>query len=267
MQQTMQQATDQTMDQTMDQTTEQLEREEVLHVHIEEAGYEPNQHTIKDVSFSIRPGELIGLIGPNGAGKSTTIKAIIGLLDHMKGTVAFKDERASYAYIPEKPIMYDEMTLWEHLQLAAAAYEMDEADFEHRAHELLAHYRLDHVKHKYPAQFSKGMQQKMMLILSFLIRSELYIIDEPFVGLDPHATKDFLNMLDEERSRGAGVLMSTHVLDTAEKICDSFILLTEGTIVAQGTLEHIREQCGMPDASLFDCFHHLSRPEGEGAAS
>lgn len=238
------------------------ELEDVLQVHIEEAGYEPNQATIKDIAFAIRPGELVGLIGPNGAGKSTTIKAIIGLLDYMKGTVAFKDERAPYAYIPEKPIMYDEMTLWEHLQLAAAAYEMDASDFELKANRLLAHYRLDHVNHKYPGQFSKGMQQKMMLILSFLIRSDLYIVDEPFVGLDPHATKDFLHMLDEERERGAGVLMSTHVLDTAEKICDSFILLTEGAIVAQGTLQHIREQCDMPHASLFDCFHHLSRPEG-----
>lgn len=217
----------------MEQATKQLHSEAVLQVHIEEAGYERNKPTIQDISFTVRPGELIGLIGPNGAGKSTTIKAIIGLLEHMNGTIAFKDERASYAYIPEKPIMYDEMTLWEHLQLAGAAYEMDNTDFENKANELLAHYRLAHVKHQYPAQFSKGMQQKMMLILSFLIRSELYIIDEPFVGLDPHATKDFLHMLDEERARGAGVLMSTHVLDTAEKICDSFILLTEGTIVAQ----------------------------------
>lgn len=101
----------------------------------------------------------------------------------------------------------------------------------------------------------------MMLILSFLIQSDVYIVDEPFVGLDPHATKDFLNMLDEERARGAGVLMSTHVLDTAEKICDRFILLTEGTIVAQGTLSQIRALCDLPEGSLFDCFHKLSRPE------
>ena len=98
----------------------------------------------------------------------------------------------------------------------------------------------------------------MMLILGFLRRPDVYIVDEPFIGLDPKATKDFLDLLLEERKRGAAVLMCTHVLDTAERICDSFLLLSDGRLVANGTLDDIRAQCGQPDGTLFDCFHSLT---------
>lgn len=234
---------------------------ELVQVNIESAGYTAEKSVIEQIAFSIQAGELVGLIGPNGAGKSTTIKAIIGLLKHMQGDITFSGEHGSYAYIPEKPIMYDEMTLWEHLELARAAYEIPADRFERRAEELLILYNLQHVMHKFPVHFSKGMQQKLMLILCFLIDTDLYIVDEPFIGLDPHATKDFLRMLDQERKRGAGVLMSTHVLDTAERICDSFVLLSEGRLVMQGDLQSLREACDMPDGTLFDCFHALSRAE------
>lgn len=90
-----------------------------------------------------------------------------------------------------------------------------------------------------------------MLIIGFLIKADIYIVDEPFIGLDPRAIRDFLDLLAAERKRGAGVLMSTHALDTAEKICDSFVL------VAQGNLGQIREICRLPGASLFDCFNKI----------
>ncbi|MNS94427.1 ABC-type transporter ATP-binding protein EcsA [compost metagenome] len=97
-----------------------------------------------------------------------------------------------------------------------------------------------------------------MLMIGFLIRPDVYIVDEPFIGLDPRATKDFLGLLEEERRRGAGVLMSTHVLDTAERICDDFILISNGQVAASGTLEDIRKASGLPEASLFDCFDKLT---------
>lgn len=87
---------------------------------------------------------------------------------------------------------------------------------------------------------------------------DVYIVDEPFIGLDPRATKDFLRLLEAERKRGAGVLMSTHVLDTAEKICDSFVLISSGEVTATGTLEEIRDIAGLPEGSLFDCFDELT---------
>jgi ABC-2 type transport system ATP-binding protein len=234
------------------------EIQEILYVDILKAGYDGRKETINDIRFSIQQGELVGLIGPNGAGKSTTIKAILGLLREFAGEVRFTGPRGNYSYIPEQPILYDQLTLWEHLELAASAYEMDRAEFTDKAEQLLRRFRLQEVKHHMPSSFSKGMQQKIMLILGFLVEPDLYVVDEPFVGLDPRATKDFLELLDAERSRGAGVLMSTHMLDTAERICDRFILLDHGCIIAQGNLQQIRDHCKLPEGSLFECFNSLT---------
>ncbi|MBA2941938.1 ABC transporter ATP-binding protein [Paenibacillus sp. CGMCC 1.16610] len=233
------------------------ERLAVLEVHIDQAGYDEVPDTIKNIHFEVRQGELVGLLGPNGAGKSTTMKSILGLLKDFKGKISFMGERKSYAYIPEHPILYDELTLWEHMEFAASVYELDRTVFLERADDLLHRFRLLDEKHQLPGKFSKGMQQKIMLILGFLNKPDVYIVDEPFIGLDPKAIKDFIGMLDEERKRGAGILMSTHVLDTAERICTSFVLLSGGRLVANGSLKDIQEQCGMPDAPLFDCFHSL----------
>lgn len=233
----------------------------VVKASIESAGYKGRADVIRDIHFEVGPGELVGLIGPNGAGKSTTIKALLGLLPEVKGDISFGDGQAHYAYIPEHPVLYEDLTLWEHLELAASAMGLSDSEFRERAEELLVRYRLTEVRHHLPSSFSKGMQQKIMLVLGFLHRAELYIVDEPFIGLDPRAIRDFLAMLDRERERGAGVLMSTHVLDTAEKICSSFLLMSDGGIVASGTMDDVRKACGIPGASLFECFTALT--EGE----
>ncbi|WP_442603684.1 ABC transporter ATP-binding protein [Paenibacillus sp. KN14-4R] len=231
--------------------------EYALQVRIDQAGYSKDQTTIHDIVFSLKRGQLIGIIGPNGAGKSTTIKGILGLLAHCEGDIAFETEHAKFAYIPEHPVIYDGLTMWEHLVLAASVYEMPQEVFEERTELLLTRFKLMEAKHELPANFSKGMQQKLMLIIGFLNQPDVYIVDEPFIGLDPHATKDLLMMINEEKERGAAILMSTHVLDTAERICDGFVLISGGTVVAQGTLDDIREICEMPEAALFDCFHKL----------
>ncbi|WP_232238782.1 ABC transporter ATP-binding protein [Paenibacillus forsythiae] len=235
------------------------EREDiVLDVAIAQAGYEEGDVRIADISFKVRRGQLLGLIGPNGAGKSTTIKTLLGLLKHVKAEVSIGGSGGSYAYVPEQPVFYEDLTLWEHLDLSAAAYGLDYGSFKESAERLLRQFGMEHVRDDLPAGFSKGMKQKMMLMLGFLVQPDLYIVDEPFIGLDPRATKDFLRLLETERQRGAGVLMSTHVLDTAEKICDSFVLVSAGRVAAAGTLDHIRAAAGLPEASLFDCFDALA---------
>lgn len=230
----------------------------LLSVNISHAGYSAsNTDVIKNVTLTVKSGELLGLIGSNGAGKSTTIKAIMGLLPVINGTVEFSGANKYYAYIPEHPVLYEGLTLWEHLELAAAAYEMERKVFKTKADDLLRLFRLSEVKHNLPSTFSKGMQQKIMLILGFLIEPSVYIVDEPFVGLDPRATRDFLSLINQARTRGAGILMSTHVLDTAEKICDSFVLMNAGAIITQGNLTEIRAKCKLPAGSLFECFDKL----------
>ena len=229
----------------------------LLQVDIEEAGYYGHKKAVKDIHFYLEEGKIVGLIGPNGAGKSTIIKSIVKTIPHFLGTTKFYNLPPRFTYIPEQPIFYDELTLWEHLEVAAAAYELDEKLFLIDSDELLTSFQLIKNKHQFPNTFSKGMQQKAMLIMSLLIKPDIYIIDEPFVGLDPQATLRFLGMLNVEKTRGAGILIPTHQLDIAERVCDSIILMSEGRIAIEGSLKKIQTECGLPGASLFDCFNAI----------
>jgi len=222
---------------------------------------------LKDISFDVAPGELVGLIGLNGAGKSTTINHIIGLLTPMKGTITLNgvtlasDAQAykqQLAYIPETPVLYEELTLKEHLEMTMLAYGLDQKQAWERAHQLLTIFRLDNKLDWFPANFSKGMKQKVMIVCAFITNAKLYIIDEPFLGLDPLAVHDLLQLISEVKQAGASVLMSTHVLDTAEKFCDRFVLLHSGEIQTQGTFDEIK--ANYPDAgdSLNDIYLSLT---------
>ncbi|UPJ18679.1 ABC transporter ATP-binding protein [Bacillus cereus] len=233
----------------------------MLEVNIRSAGYEIGEKTIRDIAFSIEKGELVALIGANGAGKSTTIKTMLGLLVNMDGEISFGEKKNPYAYVPEHPTYYYYLTLWEHIELLMAARGSEMGSWEERAGQLLHTFRMDKHKHEYLSKFSKGMKQKSMLILAFLTEPDFYIIDEPFIGLDPVATKEFLSYLYKEKERGAGILLCTHVLDTAEKICERFLLISQGTLVADGHLESIQMLAEMPDSSLLDCFDIIVRRE------
>ncbi|WP_270608093.1 ABC transporter ATP-binding protein [Bacillus mobilis] len=233
----------------------------MLDVNIRSAGYDIGEKTIHDIAFSIEKGELVALIGANGAGKSTTIKTMLGLLVNMNGEISFGEKKNPYAYVPEHPTYYDYLTLWEHIELLMAARENEGGSWERKAEELLHMFRMDKHKHEYLSKFSKGMKQKSMLILAFLTKPDFYIIDEPFIGLDPVATKEFLSYLYKEKERGAGILLCTHVLDTAERICERFLLISQGTLVADGHLESIQKLAEMPGSSLLDCFDVIVRRE------
>ncbi|TCW55391.1 ABC-2 type transport system ATP-binding protein [Bacillus thuringiensis] len=233
----------------------------MLDVNIRSAGYDIGEKTIHDIAFSIEKGELVALIGANGAGKSTTIKTMLGLLVNMNGEISFGEKKNPYAYVPEHPTYYDYLTLWEHIELLMAARENAGGSWERKAEELLHMFRMDKHKHEYLSKFSKGMKQKSMLILAFLTEPDFYIIDEPFIGLDPVATKEFLSYLYKEKERGAGILLCTHVLDTAERICERFLLISKGTLVADGHLESIQKLAEMPGSSLLDCFDVIVRRE------
>jgi len=233
----------------------------MLEVNIRSAGYEIGEKTIHDIAFSIEQGELVALIGANGAGKSTTIKTMLGLLVNVNGEISLGEKKNPYAYVPEHPTYYDYLTLWEHIELLMAARENEVGSWERKADELLHMFRMDKHKHDYLSKFSKGMKQKSMLILAFLTEPDFYIIDEPFIGLDPVATKEFLSYLYKEKDRGAGILLCTHVLDTAERICERFLLISQGTLVADGHLEAIQTLAEMPGSSLLDCFDVIVRRE------
>lgn len=234
----------------------------LLQVSIKQAGYESNSPVIHDIEFDVRPGELIGVIGPNGAGKSTTIKTLLGLLEHWKGNVDFHDG-TRYAYIPERPIFYDELTLQEHIDFIAAVEEMDAAIIQERSSHYLKAFKMAEHIHQLPATYSKGMQQKAMLILALITRPDVYIIDEPFIGLDPDAMRLLLTTIEQEKERGAGILMSTHVLDTAERVCDRFLMIIKGELKASGTLKEIQHISNRPEGTLYDCYNAISGEQNE----
>ncbi|PLS14901.1 ABC transporter ATP-binding protein [Bacillus sp. M6-12] len=229
----------------------------LLEIKIDQAGYESGKPVINDLKFDLKPGEMVGVIGPNGAGKSTTIKTILGLIENWKGTVAFS-ENSRYSYIPERPIFYDELTFKEHIDFIGAVEGIEDSILEARAAEYLKTFKMEDHIHELMTTYSKGMQQKALLILAFITQPEVYIIDEPFIGLDPDAMKILLSFLKKEQERGAGILMSTHVLDTAERVCDRFIMIKNGQLKANGTLTEIREQCSMPEATLYECYHSIA---------
>lgn len=223
---------------------------------------------LKNIDFSIADGELVGLIGLNGAGKSTTIKEIIGLLQPHTGKItinglSLKEDPQAYrkqiCYIPETPSLYEELTLKEHIEVTAMAYDIPKDVALQRAERLLKTFRLENKLDWFPANFSKGMKQKVMVLCAFLIEPSLYIIDEPFLGLDPLAINALLELMNEMKQTGASILMSTHILATAEKYCDKFILLHNGEIRAQGTLSQLQSQFGAEGASLDELYLALTK--------
>ncbi|PSL45152.1 ABC-2 type transport system ATP-binding protein [Salsuginibacillus halophilus] len=235
-------------------------------------GYSVQKPVLHDVSFTVHTNEIVGLIGLNGAGKSTTIKHVLGLMEPSKGSIALNGRtfvedpeayRQALSFIPETPILYEELNLWEHLQLAAMAYGIDEDVFERRAQELLKTFRMEKMKRWFPSHFSKGMRQKVMIMCAFLVDPELYVVDEPFVGLDPVAIQSLLDRMTEMKANGAGILMSTHILTTAEKYCDRFVLLHDGVLKMKGTLEELQQQAGMPGQSLDDIYIAVTKEGSE----
>lgn len=225
---------------------------------------------LKKVTLDVQPGELVGLIGLNGAGKSTTLNHIIGLLQPFAGEIkinglTLKENPNEYkkqiAYVPETPILYDELTLREHLELTMNAYELDHDQAWKKATKLLKIFRLDNKLDWFPANFSKGMKQKVMICCAFMTDAKLLIVDEPFYGLDPLAVHDLLDLIEQKKKAGVAVLMSTHVLDTAQRYCDRFVLLANGQVRAHGTLDELRAQADRPDESLDEIYLGLARDD------
>ena len=225
---------------------------------------------LKNVSFTVESGKLVGLIGLNGAGKSTTINEIIGLLTPYSGEINIdgltlranpREYRQQIGYIPETPSLYEELTLREHIETVAMAYGIEQEQAFERVEPLLKMFRLDQKLDWFPVHFSKGMKQKVMIICAFVVDPSLFIVDEPFLGLDPLAISDLIQLLDEEKKKGKSILMSTHVLDSAEKMCDSFVILHKGQVRAKGDLPQLRQAFDMPESSLNDIYLALTKEE------
>lgn len=204
-------------------------------------------HALKGVSVTIRSGAIIGLIGPNGAGKTTLFKCILGLLRYEQGEILLnrhpllsrKEIAAKISYIPEQPVYYEELSVEENLTLYAMLSGTPRRKFEDMKQRLVE--RLDLAEHlkKLPDQLSKGNKQKMMIAMAFLKRFQLMLADEPFSGLDPVAIRRLKDLFLAVKKENKTVLISTHLLDLAQTICDEYIFLDHGTVLAAGNQEEI----------------------------
>ncbi|MGF7047110.1 ABC-2 type transport system ATP-binding protein [Paenibacillus sp. DS2015] len=229
-------------------------------------GYSLNRPVLHDVNFEVGTGEMIGLIGLNGAGKSTTMKHILGLMTPQKGDIRVQGKKreedseayhSALAFVPESPLLYEEMTVREHLEFTARAYNVSKKDYEERSSKLSELFRMEDKMDSLSSILSKGMKQKVMIMCAFIARPSLYIIDEPFLGLDPLGIRSLLDFMLELKATGASILLSSHILSTIENYCDRFIVLHQGSIIAHGTLQEIAEQAGMPGAPLEELFYTL----------
>ena len=198
-----------------------------------------------DVSFTLDSGTLTVLLGPNGAGKSTIIKSIIGFLKY-QGEITVNginnktvEARKVLGYIPEMPSLYPTLTVVEHMEFIARAYKL--TDYKDRINMLLERFELDDKRKKFGDELSKGMQQKLNLCLGLLPDPDIILLDEPLLGLDPHAIKELKNYIEEMRRAGKTMLISTHIIDSVDMLWDRTIIMQNGQIKANVTRSEVDE--------------------------
>ena len=199
-----------------------------------------------DLSFTLDSGSITVLLGPNGAGKSTLLKSVIGFLRYqgevLVGGIPNKSVEAKrvMGYIPEIPALYPNLTVAEHMEFIARAYRL--TDYRPFAEELLDRFELTDKKKKFGDELSKGMQQKLNLCLGLLPRPRLLLMDEPMIGLDPHAIKELKTLIEEMRAEGRTVLVSTHMIDSIDMLWDRTLIMQNGRLVGNVTRDELAAQ-------------------------
>lgn len=214
-----------------------------------------------DISFHLDPGSVTVLLGPNGAGKSTLIKSIVGFLKY-SGIITVAglpnkstDARRLMGYIPELPALYPNLTVEEHMEFLARAYRL--TNYKPRIDELFARFELDDKRRKFGDELSKGMQQKLNLCLGLLTEPRLILLDEPMIGLDPHAIKELKALFGELRARGCTILVSTHMIDSVDMLWDRTLIMQHGNLCANVT----RAELDAAGETLEQRFFAVTEPE------
>ncbi len=218
-----------------------------------------------DICLSLKQGGITVLLGPNGAGKSTLMKSIIGFLkydgDIRVGGFGNKSVEAKkiMGYIPEIPALYANLTVSEHMEFVARAYKLQ--DYKDRAEMLLERFELVDKKKKFGDELSKGMQQKLNICLGLLPDPGLLLLDEPMIGLDPHAIKELKTIMEEMRASGKTLLVSTHMIDSVDTLWDRTLIMQNGCLKADVCREDMRDG----DKSLEELFFEVTEGGNEAA--
>lgn len=218
---------------------------------------------VDGVSFQVCAGEIVGLLGPNGAGKSTTLLCAAGLLRQDAGTFAWKGaplgavRGQTIALIPETPEVYPMLTVWEHLEFVAKSCRLG-PDWEARGRELLERFGMTESAQTLGSGLSKGMRQKTLVAATVLAATPVLLFDEPTIGLDPLGQRELRQIVRDLAAAGTAIVLSTHMLEQAQSICDRMVILKSGRLVAQGTFSELQEQTGTR-GTAEDLFLELTR--------
>ncbi|HRJ27075.1 MAG TPA: ABC transporter ATP-binding protein [Fimbriimonadaceae bacterium] len=221
---------------------------------------------VDHLSFEVRPSEIVGLLGPNGAGKTTALRCASGILRPTSGQILINGNdivdqasaaKQGMAFVPELPSLYELLSVEEHLKFVALCYDSMDV-FESQGEELLSRYHLLEKRKELVATLSKGMRQKLSIACAFVHRANVVLFDEPLIGVDPAGVHEIKQELLRAKDAGCCILVSTHLLDTAEKLCDRVIILARGRKLAEGTLEELREQTNSAASDLEEIFLKLT---------
>ena len=200
------------------------------------------------LSFEVAPGEILGLVGPNGAGKTTTLRCLCGIIPATGGSIRIggvdldQDPIAAkkiLAFVPDEPHLFEYLTVWDHLMLFAKLYGV--GDGVDRAEALLGDTGLADQKYAYPAELSRGMKQKLIIVCALLHSPRVLVLDEPLTGLDPRAIRRTKRMILRTAEEGAAVIVSSHMLHLVEAVCSRILILQHGQKVLEGSLSQIRQ--------------------------
>jgi ABC-2 type transport system ATP-binding protein len=222
---------------------------------------------VKDFSFAVKRGEVLGLVGPNGAGKTTTLRAIAGIHPPTEGRVRICGEdladnsvaaKKHLAFMPDEPRLFDYLTVEEHLQFVARIYQVQ--DFRSRMDPLLAEFDLADKRKALPAELSRGMKQKLMIACGFIHSPDVLIFDEPLTGLDPLGIRRMKQSIVQRSDAGASVILSSHLLHLVEELCDTVAIIQNGKRLAYGTIDELKWQIaqGRGDVSLEEAFLRIT---------
>ena len=225
-----------------------------------------NRPAVSELDLTIGAGEFYGLLGPNGAGKTTTLRMVVGLLKPDAGTIeifgvnALADPIAAkqmIAWVPDEPLLYDKLTPIEYLAFIGGLWRMDATKVERQGQELLERLDLWANRDERCEGFSRGMKQKAALAGALLHDPKLLILDEPLTGLDAAIARQVKDLLHDRARAGCTVILTTHILDVAERLVDRIGIIQSGRLLTEGTLDELRLKSGRNDSTLEDVFLHL----------
>jgi ABC-2 type transport system ATP-binding protein len=221
---------------------------------------------VDGISLDVRPGEIHGFLGPNGAGKTTTMRMIAGLLKPTSGRIVVNGHnletepeaaKASLGFIPDRPFIYDKLTAGEFLRFHGGLYGLN-GNVAERVKEMLDLFELSRWENELVESFSHGMKQRLVMSAAFLHRPQAVAVDEPMVGLDPRGARLIKDVFRRMSERGVAILMSTHTLEVAQEMSHRISIIQRGKIIAQGTVNDVRQLAGGGDAHLTEVFLKLT---------